>query len=137
MLLQSYVTSVLPLQFFQHLLCTGHEVRKPDFVLHPNSKGADQLAHLVSLISAFVIHSLQSMMSKLASCKISTFQLVSVAELAGLSLTCLQTPRTGFLASRDILYMDRVTTNLSSGFPTKRDSKQSPQLQRLAKILKF
>ena len=27
--------------------------------------------------------------------------------------------------------------NLSSGFPTKRDSNQSPQLQRLAKKLKF
>ena len=27
--------------------------------------------------------------------------------------------------------------NLSSGFPTKRDSNQSPQLQRLARKLKF
>ena len=27
--------------------------------------------------------------------------------------------------------------NLSSGFPTKRDSNQSPQLQRLAKKIKF
>ena len=31
----------------------------------------------------------------------------------------------------------RMRENLSSGFPTKRASKQSPQLQRLSRKLKF
>ena len=37
-------------------------------------------------------------MAKLASCKISIFQLISVAELAGLSFTWMHTWETGFLA---------------------------------------
>ena len=38
-----------------------------------NNKGADQPTHLRRLISAFVIHLLESMISKLASSKISIF----------------------------------------------------------------
>ena len=34
------------------------------------------------------------------SMSISSFQLVSVAEQAGLSVTCSQTPKTGFLVTR-------------------------------------
>ena len=56
-------------------------------LLYTNNKGTDQPAHLCSLISAFVIHFLESIMTPLDSPKISIFQLVSVAELAGLSLT--------------------------------------------------
>ena len=37
-----------------------------------NNKGADQPAHLRSLISAFVIHLLESIISKLVTSKIST-----------------------------------------------------------------
>ena len=44
-----------------------------------NNKGADQLAHLRSLINAFIINFLENIISILATCKIS-FQLVSVTE---------------------------------------------------------
>ena len=43
------------------------------------------------LISAFVIHFLERIISKLAIGEISIFQLVSVAEHAGLNLTSLET----------------------------------------------
>ena len=52
-----------------------------------NNKGADQPVHLHSLISAFVIHLLESIISRLAQSAISIFYLVSVAEHAGLNLT--------------------------------------------------
>ena len=41
-----------------------------------NNKGEDHPAHTHSLISAFVIHLLESIISKLALCKISIFQLI-------------------------------------------------------------
>ena len=47
-------------------------------LLHSNNKGADQPAHLRSLISHFVICSLESVLAKLATCKVSVMQLVSV-----------------------------------------------------------
>ena len=50
----------------------GHDARKPDsgFV---NNKGADQPAYPCSLISAYVIHYLESIISKLATNKLSIF----------------------------------------------------------------
>ena len=65
-----------------------------------NNTGADKPAHLHSLISAFVIHVLESTISKLTTSEISFFYLVSVAEQAGLNLTLSETPRTGFVAMR-------------------------------------
>ena len=41
------------------------------------------------------------------------------------------------LVSHSIVIWASSRENLSSGFPTKRDSNQSPQLQTLARILKF
>ena len=38
---------------------------------HANNKGADQPAQMRSLISTFVIHSLESIIAKLAACKAS------------------------------------------------------------------
>ena len=55
-------------------------------LLDVNNKSADQLAHLLILIIAFVIRYLESIEVKLAPGKISTFQLVFVAEQAGLDL---------------------------------------------------
>ena len=55
------------------------------------------------LISAFVIRLLESVISKLATSKFLSFQLVFVAEEIGLSLTFSETPKTGFVASRPIL----------------------------------
>ena len=51
-----------------------------------NSTGADQPAHPRSLISAFVIRILESMICKLATGEISIFYLVCVAEETGLKL---------------------------------------------------
>ena len=51
-----------------------------------NNKVADQPAYLRSLISAFVIPLLESIISKLATREISIFLLVSVAKETGLRL---------------------------------------------------
>ena len=65
-----------------------------------NTKGANQPAHPRSLISAFDISLLESIISRLATGKISIFQLVSVAEQAGLNLTLSETPNV--LSRRDL-----------------------------------
>ena len=52
-----------------------------------NNKGADQPAHPHSLISAFVIRLLESIITKLATNEISIFYLASVAEQASLDMT--------------------------------------------------
>ena len=57
-----------------------------------HNKGADQPAHPCILTSAFVIHLLETIISRLATSKISLFQLISVAEQAGLSCALLETP---------------------------------------------
>ena len=69
-----------------------------------NNKSADQPAHAGSLISAFVIHLLESIISRLATSEISLFKLVSVAEQTGLKLTLSETLKTGFLVMRPISY---------------------------------
>ena len=48
-------------------------VRENMNLLHVNNKGIDQPAHLRSLISMIVIHSLESAIAKHAKCKISRF----------------------------------------------------------------
>ena len=68
-----------------------------------NNTGADQPAHTRSLISAFVIRYLESTVVKLAPCKIIFFYLISKAKETGLSLALLETPKTGFVATRPIL----------------------------------
>ena len=65
------------------------------FMPYANNKGADQR----SLISAFVIHYLDSIMPSLAIAEISRPYLVSSAEQAGLSLTWSQTQKTGILVT--------------------------------------
>ena len=68
-------------------------------------KGADQTSasaqsdqHL-----CFSLSGNYKLIDKLATCKISAFQLVSVTEQAGFSLTWSETPKTGFLTLRHIL----------------------------------
>ena len=78
----------------------GLSARKP-----VNNKGADQPAHLRSLFSAFDFCLLESIISRLSTSEISIFLLVSVAEQAGLNLTLLETPKTGFATLRPILYL--------------------------------
>ena len=60
-----------------------------------NNKGLDQPSHLCSLISAFIIHLLNSIISRLATSEISIFWLVYVAEQSGLNLTLSETLKTG------------------------------------------
>ena len=80
----------------------GLDVRKPVFEGFANNTVADQPAHLRSLISAFVIHFLESIISKLATGEISIFSLVSEAEQTGLSVALSESRKTGFLATRPI-----------------------------------
>ena len=56
-------------------------------------------AHPRSLISAFLISFSERIICKLATCEISIFLLVCVAEETALKLALSQTPKTGFLAT--------------------------------------
>ena len=78
----------------------GHRHEKPCLRGLPNNTGADQPVHPRSLISAFVIRFMESIICKLAAGESSIFQLVSVAEETGLKLTLSETPKTGFLTTR-------------------------------------
>ena len=60
---------------------------------HLNNKDADLPAHLRSLISTFLIRSLDSIISIDAISEISRLLLASVAEQAGSSLPGLESPR--------------------------------------------
>ena len=64
---------------------------------YANNKGTDQPAHSRSLISTFVVRCLDGIIPLLAIAEISSLQLVSVAEQAGLSRTLSKPPKTGFL----------------------------------------
>ena len=56
-----------------------------------NNKGTDQPAHPRSLISAFVVHCPDRVMTLISVTKISSLMLDSVTEQAGLNLTWLET----------------------------------------------
>ena len=73
-----------------------------------NNKGADQPAHPRSLISAFVVRCLDSIISQDSIAEISRLYLVSVAAQAGLSLTWSQTPDDTF--SHDEAQMKNTVT---------------------------
>ena len=67
-------------------------------MLYANNKdAADQPALPRSLISAFVVRCIATIIPILAISNISRLQLVSVAEQASLSFTWSQTQKTGFL----------------------------------------
>ena len=61
-----------------------------------NNKGADQPVHPRSLISAFVVHCLDSVMPPVSVTKISSLILASVAVQASSSLIWLETPKDTF-----------------------------------------
>ena len=63
---------------------------------YANNKGADQSAHPRSLISAFVVRCLDSVISLVSVSKISSLKLASVAEQASLSLNWSETPEDTF-----------------------------------------
>ena len=64
--------------------------------MYADSKGTDQPVHQCSLIGDFIFRFLQSMVSKLALCIVSTFQLVSITEQLGLSMPWTETLRDMF-----------------------------------------
>ena len=66
---------------------------------YANKKGADQPAHSRSLISAFVVRCLDSIIPLVSISEISSLYLASVAEKSGLSLPLSQTPETCFLVT--------------------------------------
>ena len=76
----------------------SHVIRKP------NIKGADQPAQPRSLISAFVVRCLDSIILLLATAEISRLQLASDDEQPGLSLIWSETPKIGFLITWLISY---------------------------------
>ena len=70
---------------------------------YANNKGADQPVHPRSLISAFVVRCLDSIIPILAASRISRLYLVPVVEQASLSLTWSQIPEDTF--SRDVAHI--------------------------------
>ena len=69
-------------------------MRKP-VMPYAKNKGADQPAHLHTLISVFAVGLLDSIIPLVSTSEISS--LASVAAQAGLNLPWSQTPKTGFL----------------------------------------
>ena len=67
------------------------------FLPNAKNKGADQPAYPNSLISAFVVRCLDSIIPLVSISKISSLYLASAAEQAGLSITVSETMKTGFL----------------------------------------
>ena len=63
---------------------------------YANNKGADQPAYPRSLISAFVVRCLDSVIPLVSISEISSLHLASVAAQAGLSLTWSKTQRQVF-----------------------------------------
>ena len=96
------VKLILPMYTYEDHI--GLVASKPDFVAC-NSQCVDQPVLLRSLITTFVIRSLERKIATLTTCEISIFELVSVAKEAGLSLSRSQTPNTCFLATWSICYL--------------------------------
>ena len=93
----------------QQKLRQEHRIYEPRheknlLVPYATNKGADQPAHPRSLISTFIVRSLDSILLILAITEISSVQLVSLAVQAGLSHTWPQTPENRF--SRDKGHME-------------------------------
>ena len=74
---------------------------------YANNKGADQPVHLRSLVSAFVIRCLDSIIPLVSKSKISSLSLASVAAQTGLCLTWTEIPKTGFLMT-SLYYCKRI-----------------------------
>ena len=81
---------------------------------YANNKGADQTTHPRSLISAFAVRCLDSVMSVVSVTKLSSLMLASVAEQVGLSLTWSETPEDRFSHDKAHLYLSFMTFSLSS-----------------------
>ena len=80
----------------------AHE--KTYLMSYAKNKGADQPAHLRSLISAFVVRCLDSVMSLVSVTKISSPMPASVAEQANLSPAWSETPEDTFSHDKAHMY---------------------------------
>ena len=92
----------------------GLNVKKNYLWGFANNKGADQPAHLRSLISAFVNRELKMIISSLAMWRISNYELVHLAQQACLNITLSQNKKIDFLVSRPNYYLI-----ISYGLPQK------------------
>ena len=104
------VTIILPLLVVSTKDCFFfHHIQHPDIFLwiwatswqnlllpYANNKGADQPTHLRSLISAFVVRCLDSIIPLVSLAEIWSLYLASLAAQSGLCLTLSQTPKTGY-----------------------------------------
>ena len=75
---------------------------------YANNKGADQPAHLRSLISTFIVRCLDNVMSLVSLTKISSLMLVSVAEQTSLSLPWSETPEDTFSYDKAHIYLNMI-----------------------------
>ena len=100
---------------------------------YANNKGADLPAHPRSLISTFVVHCLDSVMSLVSVTKISNLMLASVAEQADLSLTWSETPEDTF--SHDgghiLLQGELIVTQVLCKWDTAKFTQMACYQQRL------
>ena len=72
------------------------------FLSYAYNKRADQPAHPRSLISAFIVRWLDSIIPPVSISEIASIYIASAAAQASLSLPWSQTPKTGFLVTRPI-----------------------------------
>ena len=89
-----YNNILIRIMIFKIMNEPSHE--KMCLMSYANNKGTDQPVHPRSLISAFVVRCLDSVMSLVSVTKISSLMLVSVAEQASLSLTWSKTSEDTF-----------------------------------------
>ena len=79
-----------------------------------NNEGADQTAHLRSLISDVVVRLLESTISKLALCKVSIFYLVYADRYTGFKLYLVGDPEDRFSRAAAYLSWTKCTVGCDS-----------------------
>ena len=86
-------------------------------VNYPDPNCADQPAHPRRLVSAFVVHCLDTMIPRHSMSQISSLYLASMAEQGGLSRPWSQTPKTGFVTRLNyVINCNTITAYLLSTF---------------------
>ena len=159
---RNYMVTYISISYHPKEKNMSHIVRKPVYAPVCEQQRCRSACASVqydphSMISAFVVPCLDSIIPLLAIAEIASLYVVSVAEQAGWSLTWSQTPMTGFfvmglkqihtsekMAVSKILKFKQCSLtmwatlqkDLSSGFVTSYDSNRPGQLMRLARILK-
>ena len=91
--------------FYPIFYYMNHVIRKPVSAICEQLK-PDQPAHPRSLFSAFIVRCLDSIIPLVSISKLSSLELVSVAEQTGLSLTWSKSTKTDFLVTRLISKCD-------------------------------